>query len=353
MLKNYLLLVFCLTSFLWCSCTKNVPREKIDFYHWKTDFKIGENEKDILKSSHTEKLYVRFFDLVYNATKKEVLPVATLQMKDPSWDSSIKIIPVVYITNNVFKQTTDSIAIVELAKNVAWKIARLKNTHFQEGYSFDEVQIDCDWTLSTKAGYFEFLEKLKEQQYFKDLGDVTKNTPPKLSATLRLHQVKFMERTGIPPVDSVTLMAYNVGNLGDSNETNSIINNKATAQYINRLSEYPLSYNLALPIYSWAVLYRDDEIVRILGSLSEEQLTTNFDPVANSNKYVARVDTYIDKTFIYKGDMLRVEKVTIEELSALFEMIETAAKKELDIILYHINSSDLNTDNIDEIKNAL
>jgi hypothetical protein len=37
-----------------------------------------------------------------------------------------------------------------------------------------------------------------------------------------------MENTGIPPVDSETLMAFNERDLGDSNEINSIINNTTT-----------------------------------------------------------------------------------------------------------------------------
>ncbi|MEZ4901823.1 MAG: hypothetical protein R2822_08725 [Spirosomataceae bacterium] len=49
-----------------------------------------------------------------------------------------------------------------------------------------EVQIDCDWTVATKAKYFRLLQQISAL------------LPPSviLSATIRLHQIKFYRTTG-------------------------------------------------------------------------------------------------------------------------------------------------------------
>jgi hypothetical protein len=44
-------------------------------------------------------------------------------------------------------------------------------------------------------------------------------------------------------------------------------------------------------IYNWAVLYRDETVVRILGSFTAEQLNANFESIPNRTKDVVKVDT--------------------------------------------------------------
>ncbi len=55
-----------------------------------------------------------------------------------------------------------------------------------------EIQIDCDWTERTRNAYFQLLTALKREPFLQ--GKI-------LSATIRLHQVKYVQRSGIPPAD--------------------------------------------------------------------------------------------------------------------------------------------------------
>jgi len=68
-----------------------------------------------------------------------------------------------------------------------------------------------------------------------------------VTATIRLHQIKFKDKTGIPPVDQGVLMAYNIGEL-KNNKQNSILEANIVKQYINKNTEYPLKLKLALDI---------------------------------------------------------------------------------------------------------
>ncbi|WP_449399704.1 hypothetical protein [Chryseobacterium wanjuense] len=53
----------------------------------------------------------------------------------------------------------------------------------------NEIQIDCDWTAGIRDDYFKFLKELK------------KVSGKEITCTLRLHQVKDKNLTGIPPVE--------------------------------------------------------------------------------------------------------------------------------------------------------
>ena len=344
-MKKITLSTFCfIVLFCFQSCKKNEAKS-VSFYHWKTKYSIAESERDLLKKANSEKLYLRFFDLVYSQDENRVLPTATLQMQAIDSTLALQIVPVIYITNEVFEKETKPSQLKYIADQTLRKILRLKEKHFNENTDFPEIQIDCDWTVSTKESYFSFLEELQKSELLSQFG----KDSIKFSATIRLHQVKFPEKTGVPPVDEATIMFYNVGDLGSMEETNSILNIEKTSSYLARLHEYPLEYNVALPIFGWGVLYRDNELVGILSDIEEKQLEENFSASDKENWFVATTDTYINGSFIYRGDKLRVENVTFSDFKKLQKMISKAAGREYSVILYHINSATLQNLDVNEL----
>ncbi len=72
------------------------------------------------------------------------------------------------------------------------------------------LQIDCDWTTKTAPKYFYFLQQIREKLDAHEDGG-TFASLAMLSATIRLHQVKYPEKSGMPPVDKGVLMFYNMG----------------------------------------------------------------------------------------------------------------------------------------------
>lgn len=339
-------IIFLITFSLF-SCGKN--EKPISFYHWKTNYTHSPKTDDILKKAKSEKLYLRFFDLGYNSIENRPFPTATLQMSETDSINVSQIIPVIYITNEVFEKETNPSQLKYIADETLKKILRLKNKYFDEGMDFPEIQIDCDWTVGTKDAYFAFLEELQKSEVLGQFGRNRSESPIKFSATIRLHQVKFPEKTGIPPVDSGMIMFYNVGDLGSMDETNSILNVEKTESYLDRLHEYPLDFNVALPVFEWGVLYRDNKLAGILNDLSADQLSENFMTSNEKNWFVAKADSYIGGYFIYKGDKLRMEKFSFSDFKKLQKMILKAAGRDYSVVLYHLNSPILQNIDIDEL----
>jgi len=345
---------FIIASSLLLSCEETKQRPSVSVYHWKTDFSIAKKETALLNKLNSKRIFLRFFDISYNTDEQKPLPIATLQLSKTDSIPSQEIVPVVYITNEVFRRTTDSAAIRRLAKATMDKIGRLKNKYFKNGQAIKEIQMDCDWTESTKIAYFQFLQELKKQETFIKLGkEIHVDATLEISATVRLHQIKYREKTGVPPIDKAILMCYNVGELKNVNESNSILNIETAASYLGRLNEYPLPFDIALPYYGWGALYRDGTFAGILNELTETKRIENFEKTAKEGVFKATSDTYINKTFVYKNDILRWETVTPENLKALMVLIRDATTRKYSLILYHLNSTELENQDIDALLEIL
>ncbi|MCT7592172.1 hypothetical protein N5U31_04210 [Aliarcobacter butzleri] len=296
-----LILVFALIVF---SYNKTQKKDiKISFYSWENSFE----EQNI-----NEKLYIKVLDINFS-TKLELLKT---NIKEPPKN----FIPVIYITNETMKNVDYSLvskAILETLKN----------------YKFDEIQIDCDWSLSTRANYFNLLEDLKEK------------LNKKISATIRLHQIKYYTKTGIPPVDYGVLMYYNMSNIGDFNTKNSILDNEIAKKYHYNFDVYPLKLKLALPLYSQAIQFREEKAISLFEGVEEKDFNNDFEKLEN-NRYKVLNSHYFKGRYIYKDDIFRLENSNEQDIKiALKDFLDLSKNKYDEVIFYTLkykNKYDLN-----------
>jgi len=293
----------------------------MSFYYWKQSFQLNKVQTGILSETNTNKLYVRFFDIKWHTKALQPYPESIIAFRHNSPVSDI--IPVVFITNQTFEklsqQGVDSLAIKcnELIKNLAVK----------QNLNYKTVQVDCDWTVGTKDKYFSFLNSLKA---------LSKKT---LEATIRLHQVKYQFKTGVPPVDRGVLMFYNMGKLSaDLREPNSIYNANTAEKYLASLSNYLLPLDIALPIFSWTLHIRANKIIQVYGKIGRAQLsnTQNFSPTAQKNWYKATHNFFTGGIYVKTGDIFKLEetdKALLEQ--AALQLAAHLNKNEKRTIIYY------------------
>lgn len=306
------------------SCTSE--KKDVFFYHWNTDFELNASKKEMLSTLESNKLYTKFFDVTYSGSDKGPLPTATIQFKEEVIGDQ-EFVPVVYITNEVFKKMKNVSEAEQLARNISDKIGRLVK---RNALKVNELQFDCDWSMATRENYFAFLEAIKTQVSYADLGK------PKLSATIRLHQVKYKEKTGIPPVSSGVIMFYNVGEVTSVEETNSILNIEIVDKYIASLEEYPLEYDIALPLFSWGVVFNQGRFRKLLNDVPSSSLKG----LKKEGNYYAMESSgmFADNYYLYGDDKIRFETVDEQSLTELAKRIKKYAAQDFNIIYYHINS---------------
>lgn len=224
-----------------------------------------------------DRLYLRFFDVVLDRNG-EPMPNATLRFS-AKLPRKVEVVPVVFIVNDVMKNVKNTDG---LAEKVLRRILQISETHDIE---VKEVQIDCDWTLTSRRNYRAFLSQLRRLAAAKQLT---------LSATIRLHQLS----QPVPPVDKGVLMMYNTGDFTDLRCEHPILDLRDVVPYLKYLSGYRLPLSPAYPLFSYRLLFRNGHYKGVLH--------------ADNDLPVLPGDSVIERK-VSMGEVLKV-KQTIEEI---------------------------------------
>ncbi len=306
-----------------CACTRPSPPPEAAFYHWTTSFQPDSVALGYLHALDCRYLYVRAFDIDWDAELQMPVPLATLVGRPDSVLDSIALIPTVFITNRTFQ--AKELDTEKLAQRTVRRIGEL--------FALDrltEIQIDCDWSGSTRQHYFRYLDQLRDY------------LPPScaLSATVRLHQLRYPRQTGVPPVDRGMLMFYNMGEVSSPEEPNSILN-LTTAQPYLEGATYPKPLDLALPLFRWGVLFREGQMIRLINGLDRSDLadTSRFTAVGG-HQFRVHKSTYLQGYYLYRDDQIRLESVeaaSLREAVAMLRPYPWPAGWRLSF--YHLDSS--------------
>lgn len=332
------------------SCKENNQSRRItpSFYYWKSIVNLTSFEKQKLDSLKVKTIYLKFFDVDWDETAGRPVSAAKLQATSAGQLKGFLVIPTVFITNECI-QKIDSSQIENLAENIYSLILEIKQLNDVD--SIPEIQIDCDWTAATKDKYFQLLKIIKLSA-----GSNGKTPNTKLSATIRLHQIKFLSKTGIPPVDRGLLMCYNMGNLKDPATKNSIVETEEIKKYVGNLSSYPLPLDVAFPLFDWKVLYRNNVYSGLIQGLPDAAFSNAFCN-KTGNRYNVLKDTLLLGYNLRKGDMIRDEQSDIKEvLAAANEIGKHLKNTPLRVSLYHLDSvilSKYSTHELESIYNSL
>lgn len=312
--------------------TSNYSPAENGIYYWRTSFSLNERERNFLKKHYIKKMYVHFFDVQNDWKANNIVPEATIKFND-SVPRGIAVVPTIYITHSAME------AMQLREDEYAEKMLRRVNAMCKKNnISFNELQLDCDWTKSTQKHFYRLCEAMKSRL----------DSTQCLSSTIRLHQLTQTP----PPVDKGVLMVYNTGNLMEMTTDNSIFSYKDIEPYLrdDRLSKYSLPIDVAYPVYGWSLIYnlggdgeyhfnrimqRSDfssypEIKQIKENVYEATTTINFSQDEDSWDNV------------YKGGRIRVERPTAKEIMKVKTLIDDKLKgKPHNNILYHLDEQQL------------
>lgn len=255
---------------------QNTPRTTLrSAYYWSTEWRSEPRVMEQTKG--LDRLYLRFFDVVLDRNG-EPMPNATLRFS-AKLPRKVEVVPVVFIVNDVMKNVKNTDG---LAEKVLKRILQICET-----YDIDvkEVQIDCDWTLTSRRNYRTFLSQLRRLAAAKQLA---------LSATIRLHQLS----QPVPPVDKGVLMMYNTGDFTDLRCEHPILDLRDVVPYLKHLSGYRLPLSPAYPLFSYRLLFRNGHYKGVLH--------------ADNDLPVLPGDSVIERK-VSMGEVLKV-KQTIEEI---------------------------------------
>ncbi|MCU0436492.1 MAG: hypothetical protein MUC49_01155 [Raineya sp.] len=327
--------------FLWLGLSligcKPASKPDIHFYHWKGVFQTDSLEQSFLKNTNSKKLYLRFFDVDFHADQGAV-PIGITQISEKDTYPFDKIIATIFITNRTMVRISSD-KIPDLAQKITKKI-------FSQGKNLPikGIQLDCDWSEQSQTKYFKLCSEIRK---------ICKSKNIELSATIRLHQYKYASQTGIPPIDRGVLMLYNVGDIDGRNTQNSILDLKTVSSYLSDTKSYPLHLDVALPIFSWAVVQRMGKTVNLLSQIDFNELEgNNRIKKIQKNLYKITENHYFGGVYLYEGDFLRWESVSIELLESLCQIISKHIETK-EVIFYHLENKILQHYEIQKLTNLV
>lgn len=325
-MKLIRLSVYLMLMVLLASCRKQ-RTVNTAFYYWKTVYETNATEQQYLDSLHCKRLYLRIMDVDKGYIGP--VPISPIRFKS-NLPSSVQVVPVVFIVNNVLKEQSPT-----QLNQLAFKIVYYVNGRIKQSgkTTFNELQIDCDWTRTTRKNYFYLLNRIKADQALKN---------KQLSATLRLHQLKNQQSSGIPPVDRVMLMCYNMGNLRKYGPQNSILDQPELEKYMgSNLTHYPMPVDVGLPLFSWAVVFRQHQYMGIAKRLNADSLNNKqLFALTDNQLYTLLKD--LPPLGLKQGDEVRWENVPPAQLKTTAGYISKyIAPDTLNLIYFHLDASTL------------
>ncbi len=328
-----------LVVIIFMTACSNHKIEKLEraFYFWKSNSSLSANELQRCDSLAVKKIYIKFFEVNFNKNRGN-FPEAKTEWwgRYDETNKGKEVVPTVYLRNIVFLQSSKEDLDV-LVDNVNFLISKIQNEKFAEGILVNEFQMDCDWTLKSRDNYFYFLKKLKVI------------SGKKISCTLRLYPFKYRDKMGIPPVDKVMLMCYNLLNPIENPNKNTILDLQELKEYLKSNEKYPLHLDVVLPVYAWAQVYHNE--------LFSEVIYSNFKNLKSILKeekpfwYNVTKDTSINSTYLRVGDKIKYEAMNVKKLSEAIGLL----KKYIDfdematVALFHLDENQLNNYSNEEL----
>ncbi|WP_373550137.1 hypothetical protein [Haliscomenobacter sp.] len=322
------------------------------FYYWKTTLQFDTADAGLADQMRSQHFYLRYFDVDWSAGYASAVPTGVLEIRSTrGWDKKT-VTPTVYITNRTFTQIKDKDILV-LASKVARKIVQINEElessifnysfydRFPERLTWEErsdivdslkrdwskkiveIQIDCDWTLSTRDKYFNFLTALQG-----------KAPDFAITSTLRLHQYRDRKTMGIPPVKKVMLMCYNTGDPKKMGESNAILDANVVKQYLKG-KKYPLEMEVALPQFNWGAWYRAGVFQGLLRDLSPS--TPGMETYLHNeqdNQYRVAKDTVLRQDYLREGDVIRMDGSTPEQMQETLKLLQVQLRRRISRVAF-------------------
>lgn len=313
------------------------------FYSWKNggfyDMPIAK-----LKELEVKKIYIKMFEVDYN-TALGNYPFAKNTIYRNYFDAqstdTLHIIPTVFVKNDIFKHNNEK-SLDKLADDILFLLAKKSRSEYGSKeviFNYSEIQIDCDWTISTQQKYFYLLRQLKQK------------SKKIISCTLRLYPYAFPDKMGVPPVDKAMLMCYNLIAPLEKQTKNSILDLNELEKYLKKDHKYPLHLDVALPVFFWSQLYQNNQFTKLL-PLSKKTIETFATEITPMWYEVDRDTTIGYETRIRKGDQIKNEQVSNEVLEKAIALIKNRVplKAVITIALFDLNTQTFNMYSDEEIR---
>ena len=315
------------------------PRRTVvrSFFHWQSTEGFFNKESEYLDTLQIERVYARMFEVDWDSRRQRAFPLRTI--KDLTRHEGREIVPHIAISDRCMQQIPAR-KIPELANQIHERLMRLMGD-----LRFSEVLIDCPWTEASQENYAAFLDT-----FMTAFGDQA----PSLSVSLHPYHVQQSAILGVPAADRAMLLLFEYPAPAEEGDKVSILPEERLRNQLQGLPMYPLPVDLALPVFNWGVVVRNQATGHMFRHLHNEDLRDREKIEVLGPKFLrVKKDCYLDGVFLFQNDLIRLEEVPLDEMMNSVRLIEPLIKGDsLHVGLYHLDVSSLQRYSIGDLEDV-
>ncbi|HUH26138.1 MAG TPA: hypothetical protein VLY87_05890, partial [Flavobacterium sp.] len=123
---------------------------------------------------------------------------------------------------------------------------------------------------------------------------------------------------------------------------NSIYEQDIAHRYIKSLNSYPLHLDMALPIFSWGVHIRDNQVTNLISGMRLTDMVDEHFKKVSKNTYQVVDDFLYEGRYLAKNDVIKIEESSAPQLKEMIADLKKNTKnKPKEIIFYDLNEKNL------------
>ena len=276
---------------------------------------IDEFRKQIIQETNTKRLYIKFFDVVFNEWQQRPLPLAQVEFDTTSlkWikESGIEIVPVLYINNDLVDKVNS-----ERISALADRIMLLLKTRLDQFYLTDIklVHIDCDWSVSSQEKYFDLLRYFETLPFFLD---------KQISVAVRPKQMGNNAKFGTPPVKRIVF-------------TLDMQDEKFEPSW---LKNYAIPLDVSLPVFNDPIVFRNNSAMGEISGIPDSSWQSEKVCQKSGEYFEVIKDTVVHFHYFKKGDHIEYKTGDTAALNKIAGSIRDNLKSsQVTIILNQLDS---------------
>lgn len=144
-------------------------------------------------------------------------------------------------------------------------------------------------------------------------------------------------------------MCYATSNPTEGMTRNSILDMELLKAYTTNINDYPLDFDVILPIYSWGIVTNHLGQVKLVNGLTEDDLQSPMFERKDDNYYLVKDDGFLQGLYVSRGFTVRIETITPELLAEAKHYLEHQIHRDFSWAYFHLSQGFLNRFTIEDL----
>ena len=145
-------------------------------------------------------------------------------------------------------------------------------------------------------------------------------------------------------------MCYATSNPREGMTRNSILDMELLKAYTKNINDYPLDFDVILPIYSWGIVTNHLGQVKLVNGLTEADLQSPMFEKQDDNRYLVKDDGFLQSLYVNRGFTVKIETITPELLAEAKHYLDQQIDRDFSWAYFHLSQGFLTRYTIDNLK---